>query len=160
MNYHNITTCDMSNFEGLRVVLWLSHCEHKCKGCHNPQAWSKNSGISFDEDVFEELCNELSKPYHRGLTLSGGDPLSSLNRNNVSVLMEVIKTKFPDKDICVYTGYTLEQLQNANYKGLEYIDYLIDGRFEIDKLSPDKKWVGSSNQRLFKKVNGKFERLD
>ena len=49
MNYHNITYPDMNNGEGLRVVLWLSGCSHKCKGCQNPQTWDANSGIPFDE---------------------------------------------------------------------------------------------------------------
>ena len=39
MRYHNITKDDMLNGEGLRVVLWVSGCPHRCKGCHNPQTW-------------------------------------------------------------------------------------------------------------------------
>ena len=59
MNYHNITKCDLKNGEGIRVVLWVSGCEHKCNGCHNPQTWNKDSGIPFDTsdklEIFEEL---------------------------------------------------------------------------------------------------------
>ena len=45
MNYHNITKDDMLNGEGLRVVLWLSGCTHRCPGCHNPQTWDVTSGM-------------------------------------------------------------------------------------------------------------------
>ena len=31
---------------------------------------------------------------------------------------------------------------------LETIDVLCDGKFKIDLLSPEKHWVGSSNQRV------------
>lgn len=63
MNYHNITHDDMNNGDGLRVVLWLSGCSHKCKKCQNPQTWNSNSGILFDEDAKNEIFNELSKDY-------------------------------------------------------------------------------------------------
>ena len=66
MRYHNITKSDMLNGEGLRVVLWLSHCEHFCEGCHNPQTWSQDSGILFDQEAKEELFEELSKDYIKG----------------------------------------------------------------------------------------------
>lgn len=33
MNYHNITKCDMNNGDGIRVVLWVSGCEHHCPEC-------------------------------------------------------------------------------------------------------------------------------
>ena len=36
MRYHNITKDDMLNGDGLRVVLWVSGCDHCCKECHNP----------------------------------------------------------------------------------------------------------------------------
>ena len=49
--------------EGLRGVLWLSGCSHKCKGCQNPQTWDVNSGIPFDESAKEELFKELDKDY-------------------------------------------------------------------------------------------------
>ena len=39
MNYHNITKDDMLNGDGLRVVLWVSGCDHHCKECQNPQTW-------------------------------------------------------------------------------------------------------------------------
>ena len=51
MNYHNITKDDMLNGEGLRVVLWLSGCTHRCPGCHNPQTWDVTSGIPFDAEA-------------------------------------------------------------------------------------------------------------
>ena len=54
LRYHNITKDDMLNGEGLRVVLWVSGCPHKCKGCHNPQTWDPNSGITFDEEAEKE----------------------------------------------------------------------------------------------------------
>ena len=32
MNYHNITVDDMLNGDGLRTVLWVAGCDHRCPG--------------------------------------------------------------------------------------------------------------------------------
>ena len=49
MNYHNITHDDMLNGPGLRIVLWLSGCNHHCKNCHNPETWDVNIGNLFSK---------------------------------------------------------------------------------------------------------------
>lgn len=138
MNFLKIDKEDVCNGEGLRVVLWLSGCSHKCKGCQNPQTWDANSGIPFDELAKEELFRELDKEYISGLTLTGGDPLFEENLDGVlDLITEVNKrynttqdtvyardknnnilTRFnheirlscPTKSIWIYSGYTWEQL--------------------------------------------------
>ncbi|MBQ9740420.1 MAG: 4Fe-4S cluster-binding domain-containing protein, partial [Kiritimatiellae bacterium] len=63
MNYHNITVDDMLNGDGLRTVLWVSGCDHRCHGCQNPQTWDERSGIPFDEKAKAELFEALSREY-------------------------------------------------------------------------------------------------
>ena len=75
MRYHNITTDDMLNGEGLRTVLWTAGCGHQCKGCQNPVTWDPEGGLLFDEAAETELFAKLGKDYISGLTFSGGDPL-------------------------------------------------------------------------------------
>ena len=53
MRYHNITKDDMLNGDGLRVVLWVSGCDHCCKECHNPITWDPNGGLVFDKEAKE-----------------------------------------------------------------------------------------------------------
>ena len=146
LNYHNITTCDMKNGEGLRVVLWVSGCSHKCKNCHNPQTWNVNSGIEFDKLALDEVLIELSKDYHCGLTLSGGDPLHCSNRDALTDLVKMVKNIHPEKTIWVYTGYTFEEVKNLEI--IEYIDVLVDGKYDENLSFPSPKWCGSSNQRV------------
>lgn len=138
MNYWKIDTEDICNGEGLRVVLWLSGCNHRCKGCQNPQTWDANSGIPFDEKAKEELFRELNKNYISGLTLSGGDPLNEANLEDVLDIVTEFNKRYkqtldvmykhsnscnmlsenadksrlscPNKTIWLYTGYTLEQI--------------------------------------------------
>lgn len=148
MNYHNITKCDMLNGEGVRVVLWVSGCVHACPNCHNQQTWNPNSGIPFDDEAIKEIYAELENPYVDGITFSGGDPLHPLNYNTILWLCTQIKLKYPNKNIWLYTGYSLDTVKLIYSDILEYVDVLVDGTF-IEKLkSPDKHWVGSSNQRI------------
>lgn len=95
MNYHNITHDDMLNGSGLRVVLWVSGCNHRCEGCQNPQTWDCKSGIPFDEAAKEELFNELNKDYISGITFSGGDPLHENNLEEILDLVKEIRKKYP-----------------------------------------------------------------
>lgn len=145
MRYHNITV-DMLNGDGLRVVLWLSHCDHKCKGCQNPQTADKNSGIPFDIGARNELMDKLNKDYIKGITFSGGDPLSTINRFEVLELIKEIKRNLPLKDIWLYTGYEWNDVKYL--KGIENIDCLVDGKYEESLNFPSPKWCGSSNQNL------------
>ena len=148
MNYHDITKCDMLNGEGVRVVLWVSGCVHACPNCHNQQTWNPNSGIPFDNEAIQEIYAELDNPYVDGITFSGGDPLHPLNYNTILWLCTQIKLKYPNKNIWLYTGYSLDTVKLIYSDILEYVDVLVDGTF-IEKLkSPDKHWVGSSNQKI------------
>ena len=99
----------MMNGSGLRVVLWLSGCSHKCKGCQNPQTWDANSGIPFDESAKEELFRELDKDYISGLTLTGGDPLFEENIDGVLDLVTEVNKRYNT------TQYIDENMQE-NYK--------------------------------------------
>lgn len=150
MNYHNITTDDMNNGSGLRVVLWLSGCSHRCKKCQNPQTWNCESGILFDDNAKKELFNELSKDYISGITFSGGDPLYKSNRYGVFLLCNEIKDKFPNKTIWLYSGYTIEEIFKVRemYKVLTCVDVLVDGKFIEELKDINAHWVGSSNQRV------------
>lgn len=143
MNYWKINKEDVCNGEGLRVVLWLSGCSHKCKGCQNPQTWDANSGIPFDESAKEELFRELDKDYISGLTLTGGDPLFEENLDGVLDLVTEINKRYntrqdmvhaedenhnilnesaneirlscPQKSIWIYTGYEWNHIFNKQW---------------------------------------------
>lgn len=102
MNYWKIDKEDVCNGEGLRVVLWLSGCSHKCKGCQNPQTWDANNGIPLDELAKEELFRELDKDYISGLTLTGGDPLYEENLNDVLDLVTEVNKRYNTTQDTVY----------------------------------------------------------
>lgn len=158
MRYHDIVPEDMLNGAGIRVVLFLSGCDHHCEECHNPQTWDFESGVQFDEESYQELRIELQKEYVSGLTLSGGDPLNPKNILDVHLLCKRVKSEFPDKNIWCYTGYLYENLvtfasTHKSYQELMYvveplIDVIVDGRY-VQKLKDiNYPYAGSTNQRV------------
>lgn len=162
MNYCGITAPDIANGTGCRVVLWISGCNHKCKGCHNPETWDYKYGKKFDEDAKNIIYQWLSKPYIKGLTISGGDPLDRSNDELLEILdlCVYVKTNFPDKDIWIYTGFTYEQLlEKSNINILNILlqsDYLVDGPFIKELRDLSIPFRGSTNQRIIDLEINKF----
>ena len=146
MNYHNILHDDMRNGKGLRVVLFVSGCTHKCTGCHNPQTWDTNGGIEFDDYAITEIAEQLDKPYIDGITFSGGDPLHPMNRTIIGYLCMYFKQNYPNKTIWLYTGYLWEDIKDLSFVPL--VDVIVDGPFIQEKANVQYLWAGSTNQRV------------
>ena len=160
MNISGISYPDVNNGLGCRVTLWVSGCSHHCKGCQNKETWDKKSGRVFSKEDKDKLFEILSKPYIKGLTLSGGDPLDSFNEA-LQLVKEIRDTFGSAKDIWLYTGYTLDQINNSEKKEiLPYINYLVDGLFELDRRDITLKFRGSTNQIIWVNKDGNFEKSD
>ena len=76
----------------------------------------------------KELLDDLKKNYVEGVTFSGGDPLHTQNRDEITRLAKKIKDEFPSKDIWLYTGYLWEDIKDLEI--VKYIDVLVDGPFK------------------------------
>lgn len=146
MQYHNITTDDMLNGEGLRVVLWVAGCSHACPGCHNPVTWDPNGGLDFDEDAKKEIFEQLEHSYIHGITYSGGDPLYTGNRAAIAALTREIREKYPKKTQWLYTGYLWEEIKGEN--AVPFLDVVVDGRYVEAEKDTLLSWRGSRNQRV------------
>jgi len=136
----------MLNGDGLRVVLWVSGCDHCCAGCQNPVTWDPNGGLAFDDAAREEIFQQLEKPYISGITFSGGDPLHPANRADVRELIGEIRDRYPDKTIWLYTGDVWENV--ADDPMMRQIDVLVDGEFRMEQRDVKLCWRGSGNQRV------------
>ena len=150
MNYEKIDKCSVSNGTGIRTVLWVSGCDIHCRNCQNPQTWDFNSGIPFTDDTMQELLYDLSKPYIKGCTLSGGHPLDPHNAPEVLKIVKRVKMVFPNKDIWVYSGYEWENIikDETLREILKYTDVLVDGAYVDELRDISLAFRGSSNQRI------------
>lgn len=158
MKISSITYPDVNNGLGFRVTLWVQGCSHHCKGCHNKGTWDFKGGRDFTECDKKIIFDLLSKSYIRGITFSGGDPIDSYD--DVLNFCKEIKKEFPSKDIWLYTGYKLEILmENKKDEILNYIDVLVDGEYEEINRDVSLAFRGSTNQRIFEKINNVFENV-
>jgi len=145
MNYSALYTEDYANGEGARVTLFVSGCSHGCKGCHNLKAQHPKFGTEYTEDTYWEIISALEDK--DGLSLSGGDPLYPKNRKQILELVSGVKSIYPTKDIWLWTGYLLKDIQDLEI--LKYVDVLIDGKYDSSKPTM-LPWRGSDNQVLYR----------
>ena len=161
MNYATIKTYDTANGPGVRVSLFVSGCTHYCKDCFNSEAWDFNYGKPFTEDTMEELMKAIDREWIEGITFLGGEPLNPRNIAKVDEIIQRIRCSYPEKNIWVYSGYTLEELleraqdnnpsiqdRDSIRSVLRNIDVLVDGRFVTEKKDLKLRFRGSSNQRI------------
>lgn len=152
MNYAKILTADITSGPGFRVSMWVTGCEHRCEGCFNSEIWECSKGQKFDQGVKDRIFAELGKPWVSGFSFLGGEPLSKLsdNREQTIAFCKELKAKFPTKDVVVFTGFMYEDLVNdeTSKELFDYIDILVDGKFEIAKRDVTLGWRGSTNQRI------------
>ncbi|WP_350979275.1 anaerobic ribonucleoside-triphosphate reductase-activating protein [Shewanella sp. AC34-MNA-CIBAN-0136] len=150
MHYSAYHSVDVINGEGTRCTLFVSGCEHGCKGCYNQSTWRVDAGHVFSQALEDQIIDDLidTRIYRRGLSLSGGDPLHPANLEVVLKLVTRIKLECPDKDIWLWTGYQLAELTPQQQAVVNFVDVLIDGKYEQDKADPALLWRGSSNQQI------------
>lgn len=156
MKYAKIKKYDVANGPGVRVSIFVSGCNHHCKGCFNKEAWDFNYGQEFTEDTINEILEAMRPNYISGLTLLGGEPFEPINQKGLLKLVRKVKKEYPDKDIWAYSGYLFDKdIMGRQVKQLEetrellsYIDVLVDGKFVENLKNPNLFFRGSSNQRV------------
>ncbi len=148
MNYHQYYPVDVVNGPGTRCTLFVAGCIHECPGCYNKSTWRVNSGVPFTPEMEDQIIHDLQdrRVPRQGLSLSGGDPLHPANVPAILQLVQRIRRECPGKDIWVWTGYKIDELDPAQQEVVALINALVDGKFVQDLRDPALIWRGSSNQ--------------
>jgi anaerobic ribonucleoside-triphosphate reductase activating protein len=143
------TPCTEAEGPGKRFALWFQGCPMRCPGCCNPEMLPFEGGVKTPvAELRERILDAQNRHGIEGISLLGGEPLAHaavatalaapLRENGLSVM--------------VFSGYTLEEargLGNADVDNLlAQTDILVDGRYERDKPDTDRRWIGSTNQRI------------
>ena len=104
--------------------------------------------------MIDKIYNEVDHDYIQGITISGGDPFDQTDQSLKELLMFIkqFKSRFPSKDIWVYSGGIYEELIKNNIikEILNLCDVLVDGPFIRERKELDLPFRGSSNQRIIK----------
>lgn len=143
MNIGGLIYESLVDGSGVRTVVFISGCKHRCEGCHNQQLFDFDYGVPFDKELQHHVINYIKgNPLISGLTISGGDAMYSWRE--LQGFLKDVKKQLPDHDIWLYTGFTFEDIEKNPV--IDYIDVLVDGVYEKDK--PCDRFVGSNNQRI------------
>lgn len=155
MKYFKLTTCDIANGLGIRTSIWLTGCSIQCPGCHMKDLWLYEIGHEFTvSDILDELTQHMNKPYMHGISILGGEPLIGRTPGDLTILSAFIdefKSRFPDKDIWIYSGGIFATLMN-NPLARDIIykcDYLVSEPFIISQRDTSLAFRGSRNQKIW-----------
>jgi anaerobic ribonucleoside-triphosphate reductase activating protein len=108
--------------------------------------WDKSGGKEYDTSEIISLIKAY-KDKIEGITFLGGEPTEQID----AVIDISKKVQKLGLSVLVFTGHTYKELeQKSKFNELiKYVDILIDGRFEKEKLDYSRAWVGSSNQNYY-----------
>ena len=70
-----------------------------------------------------------------------------MNIEGTTTLAKSFKEKYPNKTLWIWSGFLMDR-DLMDKEILNYVDVLVDGRYEQDLYNPTLKWKGSSNQRV------------
>ncbi|BBP65689.1 MULTISPECIES: 4Fe-4S single cluster domain-containing protein [Pseudomonas] len=127
---------------GRRLGIWFQGCSIRCPGCISADTW----GPGHRRLSLEQLLEQITPWLHEadGITISGGEPFDQFDA--LRSLLESLRQR-SDLDILVYSGYSLEQLDEPLFQANGLIDALISDPY-IEALSQTMALRGSDNQRL------------
>jgi anaerobic ribonucleoside-triphosphate reductase activating protein len=141
----------MADGPGLRTSVYAAGCAHRCRGCHNPESWDFNGGEYINNwRLIEQISEAITaNGIQRNFSILGGEPFAPQNIDDTYQILWHIKERFPSIKTFVWTGYTLQQLQDL-YEDtlLDNVDVLIDGPFIKAERDITLKFRGSKNQRI------------
>ena len=152
MNIAGIKYNDIADGIGVRTTVFVSGCRRHCPGCQNPEAWDFNLGERFSWQIEQMVIDSLKPYWVQGLTICGGEPFEPENEAVLITFLMRVRRELPGKDVWIYSGYTLEELQGREL--LRYADVLVDGAFQEDQKDAGLAFRGSRNQRIIRLRNG------
>lgn len=149
MNYAKIRKFDVANGPGIRTVLFVSGCTHNCTGCFNAEQQNFTYGNKWTKEVEDEFIKYCNNTNVDGVSILGGEPFQQNMDSDFINLLKRLKEEV-GKPIWVWTGYTIWEVFSYPHKVdyLQYIDVLVDGKFDINKRDLSLMYRGSSNQQV------------
>ena len=162
MRYSKIREMDVSNGEGLGVSLFVQGCHFHCRGCFTPETWNFSGGKEWTNEVKDKFLELAGRSYINRISILGGEPLCDENVTDVLLLIKELKTKYPNKNIWLYTGYNFDEIikrGNTNernywkkrFEAVLNVHTVVDGQFQIenqDLYNEKIVFAGSTNQRI------------
>lgn len=142
------STVELTEAEGpgARFAIWTQGCTLACPDCCNPHLWSAKGGVEWTAAALLErvLAARARRPELEGVTLIGGEPFEQ----DVALAPLAAGLRAAGLTVMAFTGYWLEDLQARRSPLLPHLDLLVDGPYERERYTSQRRFIGSSNQRM------------
>ena len=134
---------------GRRFALWFQGCPLRCPGCCNPEYLPFDGGQSATVGEIVSLVEKAREETGvEGITLLGGEPFA--HAAPAAALASAAHER--GLTVMAFTGFTLEQLREQADPHvaalLTDIDILVDGPYLREQPDTERRWIGSTNQRI------------
>jgi anaerobic ribonucleoside-triphosphate reductase activating protein len=134
---------------GRRFAIWFQGCPLRCAECCNPEMLPFSGGTQRTAaDILAEIERTRDTQAIEGITLLGGEPLA--HAAGAARLARGVRAL--DMSVMIFTGYTLEQARELPDPHvadlLNHTDILVDGRYVRELPDTNRRWIGSTNQRI------------
>lgn len=143
-----IVHCTEAEGPGKRFALWFQGCPLRCPDCCNPEFLPFKGGDTRTIGELEALLGEAVEMDIEGVSLLGGEPFT--HAAPAAAFAEIVQAC--ELSVMVYSGYTIEQLymmpDPAVGQLLTHTDILVDGPYIRELPDTERRWIGSTNQRI------------
>jgi anaerobic ribonucleoside-triphosphate reductase activating protein len=143
-----IVPCTEAEGPGKRFAIWLQGCPLRCPGCCNPEFLSFKGG---EAKALAAVCEAIDRARPdgiEGVTLLGGEPFA--HAAGGAAVARFARSR--GLSVMVFSGYTLEVLRElpdpAVAELLALTDILVDGPYVREQPDAQRRWIGSTNQRI------------
>lgn len=149
MQIAQIIPCTEAEGPGRRFALWFQGCPLRCPGCCNPEMLPFDGGRDVAVPEVLEQIREAARLHDvEGITLLGGEPFA----HTACAASLAAQVQQLGLSVMVFSGYTLEEIRGmgepAAHDLLAHTDLLVDGPYRRDLPERQRRWIGSSNQRI------------
>src|SRR5262245_7969082 len=140
--------CTEAEGPGKRFAIWFQGCPLRCPGCCNPEFIPFEGGETW---TLADLLGEIDRAQAEGIegiTLLGGEPLA-----HAAASAALAKAAWQRSlTVLVFSGYTIEEARAlpdpAVSELLGHTDILVDGPYVRELPDTQRRWIGSTNQRI------------
>jgi anaerobic ribonucleoside-triphosphate reductase activating protein len=134
---------------GQRFALWVQGCAIRCPSCCNPEMFGFFPKQLLTVPEVVEMIR-LAQEQHQieGISCLGGEPFAQAEQ--LAVLAEAVQSL--GLSVMIFSGYTLDDIHARQdphaERLLAHTDILIDGPYMEAFHTEERRWIGSTNQRI------------
>jgi anaerobic ribonucleoside-triphosphate reductase activating protein len=149
MQIAQVVPCTEAEGPGKRFAVWFQGCPLRCPGCCNPEFLPFRGGQSKSVlEMVEWIQRTREETGIEGITLLGGEPFA----HAAAGVALARAAREMGLSVMVFSGHTIDELrllpQAEVGELIALTDILVDGPYDRDRPDTERRWIGSTNQRI------------